>query len=62
MIAPLPDGAAFDAALVEHGRGHADIARRLTWRQIERFWEMSEARRREALEAQTAPMGVRLGG
>ena len=45
-----------------HGRGHADIARRLIWRQIERFWEAAEARHREEIETLAALMGARLGG
>lgn len=32
-----------------HGRGHRDVARRLTWRQIRRFRETGEAARAEAL-------------
>ena len=28
-----------------HGRGHRDVAERLTWRQIRRFWEVDATRR-----------------
>ncbi|MDE0716313.1 MAG: hypothetical protein OXH64_00065 [Rhodospirillaceae bacterium] len=28
-----------------HGAGHRDVADRLTWRQIEAFWQASEHRR-----------------
>ena len=28
-----------------HGRGHRNVAERLTWRQIRRFWEVDAARR-----------------
>ena len=46
----VPLARVFDALVrAGHGRGHEDVARRLTWRQIELFWR--EAERRDALPA-----------
>ena len=44
---PVPLARVFDALVrAGHGRGHRDVARRLTWRQMELFY--AEAARREA--------------
>ena len=45
-VYPRVCGGTLDALVrAGHGRGHRDIAERLTWRQIRRFWEVDAARR-----------------
>ena len=48
---PVPLAEVLDALVrAGHGRGHRDVAERLTWRQIRRLWEVEARRRAEDVE------------
>ena len=48
---PVPLADVLNALVrVGHGRGHRDVAERLTWRQIRRLWEVEARRRAEDVE------------